>query len=277
MSECLDDLIGKQCRVEARLECDRSNALYVALDDTLKFRDGDPLPLLHHWLNFWDVSPPVATGEDGHRAKGGLIPQMPLPRRMWAGGNIEFLAPLEFGQKVTRTSRITGIEPKQGRSGNLIFVTIVHELANNAGLAIIEKQTLVYREAAKGIQLLPKPVPVPTAVWHEEMQPDPVLLFRFSALTMNSHRIHYDQTYSTEHEGYPALVVQGPLQAMMLLRLAERHLEYPIRTFKFQGQSPAFDGLPLHVCGQPEGEGGTLWTQQGEEKSMIASVTCQKP
>ena len=271
MSE-FDAWIGRsQSQIDV-LEPGRSNALSVALGEDRVLKAGDPLPLLHHWLYFWDVKPPRALGNDGHPAKGDFLPPVPLPRRMWAGGRLTFHKPLLLGASVTKTSTILTVTEKTGRTGTLIFVTVQHEFDAGDGVAITEEQDLVYREPATTRLPLPVPAPAPESAWAEQIDPDPVLLFRYSALTMNGHRIHYDRPYAIEEEAYPALVVHGPLQATLLIRLAERNLVEPITQFSFRGQQPAFDGVALSVCGSPGQNGAEVWTQQGEAKNMVATV-----
>lgn len=272
MSE-FEDWIGRSQSNTDVLDPASSNALDVALGGEGALQVGDPLPLLDHWLHFWDVKPPAGLGADGHPAKGGFLPPVQLPRRMWAGGRLTFHRPLLLGQRVTRTSTITAVTQKTGRSGTLVFVTVRHDLDAGAGVAVSEEQDLVYREPAPGMLPLPGAVPAPDAAWRETVDPDTVLLFRYSALTMNGHRIHYDRPYATDEESYPALVVHGPLQAALLIRLAARSLDRPISGFEFRGQQPAFDGVPLHVCGDATTGGADLWTQQGEAKNMVATVT----
>ena len=267
--------IGRQESIADVLDPARTNALRAALGDVTPLRAGDALPLLHHWLYFWDVRPPEGLGVDGHPARGGFLPAVPLPRRMWAGGRLTFHRPLQVGAAVTRTSTIRDVTAKSGRSGDLVFVTVEHELADAAGLAVTEQQDIVYRGAAAPGSIA-APVALaerPAAAWQGQVMPDPVLLFRYSALTMNGHRIHYDRPYAMDEEAYPALVVHGPLQATLLIDLAARHAPAPIATFTFRGQAPAFDGTVLHVCGEPGDGGADLWTQQGEAKNTVASVT----
>jgi 3-methylfumaryl-CoA hydratase len=271
MSE-FNEWVGRSQSVTDVLDPARSNALSVALGGEGDRATGDALPLLHHWLYFWDVKPPAALGPDGHPAKGGFLPPIPLPRRMWAGGRLNFLKPLLLGSKVTRTSTITAVSEKTGRSGTLVFVTVHHELDAGDGIAVSEEQDLVYREPAAAAVPAPVAAPAPSAPWVEVQNPDPVLLFRYSALTMNGHRIHYDRPYAVNEEAYPGLVVHGPLQATLLARLAASNLPGPITGFDFRGQQPAFDGLPLYVCGTATVGGAELWTQQGEAKNMVATV-----
>jgi 3-methylfumaryl-CoA hydratase len=276
MSEDHSAWIGRREEVCDVLDPARSNALRAAMGEAVPLRDGDPLPLLHHWLYFWDVRPPEELGPDGHPRRGGFLPPVALPRRMWAGGRLRFLQPLLLGERVTRVSTILKVEAKSGRSGNLVFVTVEHRLSGARGEAVIEEQDIVYREpAAPGTVTAPAGEGEPPATaWRRDLLPDTILLFRYSALTMNGHRIHYDRPYATDEEAYPALVVHGPLQATLLLDLATRNLSTPIAAFDFRGQSPAFDGTTLHICGEPTEDGATLWTEQGAEKNMVATVTC---
>lgn len=267
-----EDWIGRSQSTTDVLDPARSNALDIALGGEGALKAGDAMPLLDHWLHFWDVKPPAGLGVDGHPAKGGFLPPVPLPRRMWAGGRLNFHKPLLLGQAVTRTSTITAVTEKTGKSGTLVFVTVRHDLDAGEGLAVSEEQDLVYREPAPGVLPMPVAAPAPVAAWVETVQPDTVLLFRYSALTMNGHRIHYDRPYAMGEESYPALVVHGPLQAALLVRLAARNLGRPIAGFDFRGQLPAFDGVPLHVCGEVTQDGAEIWTQQGEAKNMVATV-----
>jgi 3-methylfumaryl-CoA hydratase len=193
-----------------------------------------------------------------------------------AGGQLKFLKPLIVGDRVTRTSTITKVEAKSGKSGHLVFVTVEHRLSGADGLAVIEAQDIVYREpAAPGAPAPPAPDSAPPgAAWQHSLNPDVVLLFRYSALTMNGHRIHYDRPYAVGQESYPALVVHGPLQATLLAALAARHCATPLTGFDFRGQSPAFDGTTLHVCGGATAIGAQLWTEQGGTKNMVATATC---
>lgn len=275
MSDDFSAWVGKQETATDTIDAVRCNALLSALGEPGGLKTGDVMPLLHHWLHFWTVVPPAGLGEDGHPAKGGFLPPVPLPRRMWAGGRLTFHQPMHLGESVTKTSTILKVEAKSGKSGNLVFVTVQHELSGEGGLAITEEQDLVYREAAAAGSIpAPEPGhPAPDTVWRADVNPDTVLLFRYSALTMNGHRIHYDLPYAKDEEAYPALVVHGPLMATLLASLAAKNLGKPLASFSFRGQSPAFCGLPLHVCGEPEGDGASLWTQQGGTKRMVASAS----
>lgn len=275
MSDDFSAWVGKSETVTDVLEPARSNALRAALGEDGILKAGDAMPQLHHWLYFWNVVAPAGLGPDGHPAKGGFLPPVPLPRRMWAGGRLKFVAPLHLGEAVTKVSTIKSVTAKSGKSGDLVFVTVEHQLSNAAGLAIIEEQDLVYKgETAPGALKAPASEgPAPSAPWQASVMPDTVLLFRYSALTMNGHRIHYDLPYAMDEEAYPALVVHGPLQATLLADLASKSLGKPLATFDFRGQVPAFAGTRLDICGEPADVGGAFWTEQSGGKNMVATVT----
>ncbi|MEO6091623.1 MAG: MaoC family dehydratase N-terminal domain-containing protein [Novosphingobium sp.] len=276
MSEDYTSWVGRSEERTDVLDPARSNALLSALGEGSAGGAGEPLPLLHHWLYFWDVRPPAGLGTDGHPARGGFLPPVALPRRMWAGGRLSFHAPLLLGEAVTRVSTILKVNTKSGKSGSLVFVTVEHRLTGGDGLAIVEEQDIVYREAAAAgsIAMPSGDAEPPQAAWSAKISPDPVLLFRYSALTMNGHRIHYDLPYAMEEEAYPALVVQGPLQATILAAHASRHLGKPLTRFDFRGQTPAFSGVALQVCGDPAEGGASLYTAQGGGTCMVANAGC---
>jgi 3-methylfumaryl-CoA hydratase len=276
MSEDFSAWVGREETASDVLEPARTNALRTALGETVPLAPGAPLPLLHHWLYFWDVRPPAGVGVDGHPARGGFLPPVSLPRRMWAGGRLQFLQPLLVGETVTRVSTIMKVEAKSGRSGNLVFVTVRHALSGAGGSAVIEEQDIVYRDAAApGSMSLPRgDAGTPSPCWRRDIMPDTLLLFRYSALTMNGHRIHYDRPYAMDEEAYPALVVHGPLQATLMADLAARHLDRPITGFEFRGAQPAFEGTLLHICGEPTDTGANLWTEQGGGRNMAATISC---
>jgi 3-methylfumaryl-CoA hydratase len=243
-------------------------ALAATLDrDDAVPEAGTPLPPLAHWLYFLPVHLAREIGEDGHARRGGFLPPVPLPRRMWAGGRLTWETgnPLRVGDTARRISRIASVSHKSGRSGDLVFVTVVHELHNASGLALAEEHDIVYRGAAQPGDPVPAPVAAETAApWQRELTPDDVLLFRYSALTFNGHRIHYDRRYVTEVEGYPGLVVHGPLIATLLLDLLRRHTDRAVRRFEFKAVRPTFDGRPMRVSGRPDGNRIALWAQDHE-------------
>jgi len=231
---------------------------------------GDPLPPLWHWLSFLPAPRASETGVDGHPKRGGFLPPVDLPRRMWAGSRLEWEPgnTLRIGDAMQRRSEIVAVKRKEGRSGVLVFVTVRHCLSNGHGLAVTEEQDLVYRDAPRPGDPAPAPVAEPRdASWRRDVTPDEVMLFRYSALTFNGHRIHYDRPYATAVEGYPGLVVHGPLQATLLTDLLRREASHArLRRFSFQAQRPAFDGRPLGVRGRPAGDGRSveLWTEDHE-------------
>jgi 3-methylfumaryl-CoA hydratase len=241
----------------------------IALSATLDRDDpppvaGDPLPPLWHWLYFLPPARQSAIGTDGHPQRGGFLPPVALPRRMWAGGRLEFIQPLRLGDAVKRTSRIADISAKQGRSGALVFVRVRHEISNERGVALTEEQDIVYRDPPEPGARAEPPRPAPTGEqFGRTITPDPVLLFRYSALTFNGHRIHYDRSYATEVEGYPGLVVHGPLIATLLVDLLRRQRpDARLRAFEFRAVSPLFDTAPFTVCGRFDDlRNASLWAR----------------
>ncbi len=231
---------------------------------------GTVLPPLWHWLYFLPQHRQSELGPDGHARRGGFLPPVPLPRRMWAGGRLQWLAqnPLLVGDAVRRLSRIESVTHKAGRSGELVFVLAKHEVHNARGLALIEEHDIVYRAAAHPGDPVPPPVAAEEgAAWQREIVPDAVLLFRYSALTFNGHRIHYDRQYVTEVEGYPGLIVHGPLIATLLVDLVRRQApDAFIKAFNFKAVRPTFDLHPFRINGQPSSDGKSvrLWAQDHE-------------
>lgn len=252
-------------------------ALAALLDRAHEYQLGDELPPPAHWLYFLPAVRQSELGSDGHPRRGGFLPPVPLPRRMWAGSRIEFHRTLRTGEEISRTSRIVAVNSKHGRSGSLIFVRIVHEIRSGAALAITEEQDIVYRDTPQtgGAS---EPIRAPTSMapggahWIREIVPEPVLLFRYSALTFNAHRIHYDRPYATQIEHYPGLVVQGPLIATLLLDLVHRSVPTTtVRRFSFRAVSPLFDLARFFLCGKPDDSDPRslhLWAQ--DEAGMLA-------
>lgn len=253
-----------------------------ALANTLD-RDDPPaqagtlLPPLWHWLQFLPQHRQSEIGPDGHPHRGGFLPPVSLPRRMWAGGRLQWQTanPLRVGDMVRRDSRIQSVTHKAGRTGDLVFVVVRHGIFNAAGLAVTEEQDIVYRAMAQPGEAPAAGTPAPQeAAWSRELTPDPVWLFRYSALTFNGHRIHYDRGYATDVEGYPGLVVHGPLIATLLMDLLRRqHADARVASFQFKAMRPTFDLHPFRVSGQalaPNEPGhGTsagvqLWAQDHE-------------
>jgi 3-methylfumaryl-CoA hydratase len=236
---------------------------------------GDVLPPLWHWMLFQEWVPASGLGPDGHPRRGGFLPPVhDLPRRMWAGGRVEFLGDLRTGDPVRRTSTILKIQEKAGGTGRLVFVTVRHEIYGPSGRCIAEEQDIVYRgaEGAAVKAAAPAPSPRPDA-FTRTVQPDPVLLFRYSALTANGHRIHYDLGYVTGEEGYPGLVVHGPLQATWLADLVRR--SWPgasIARFAFRGRRPAFHQDSLTLLGY-EGDGALRLETRDHEGAVCMEAT----
>jgi 3-methylfumaryl-CoA hydratase len=226
---------------------------------------GDVAPPLGHWLYFLPQARQSQIGPDGHPNRGGFLPPVPLPRRMWAAGRLTWEpdTPLRVGDEARRHSRIESVTHKRGRSGEMVFVQVRHEVHNAHGLCVSEEQDLVYRAAPQPGEQPPAPTPAPAdAAWRREIVPSDVLLFRYSALTFNSHRIHYDRRYATEVEGYPSLVVHGPLIATLLVDLVQRHAPGRfVRRFEFRAVRPTFDPHPFFVNGAPAADGQSvqLW------------------
>jgi 3-methylfumaryl-CoA hydratase len=232
---------------------------------------GMPLPPLWHWLYFLPLYRQSEVGPDGHAKRGGFLPPVPLPRRMWAGSQFEFSQPPpRVGDRISRISTIADVTEKSGRTGPLVFVKVRHEIRANdeQSPAIVEFHDIVYREAPKPDDPAPPPKAAQSqARWQRRWVPDDVLLFRYSALTFNGHRIHYDRKYVTEVEGYPGLIVHGPLIATLLLDLLR--LELPdavVRRYEFRAVRPLFDIHPFEVCGEPSADGKSvrLWAKDHE-------------
>ena len=209
------------------------------------FNPGTRLPPLWHWIFFLEGLPPPELGPDGHPARGGFLPPVELPHRMWAGGSLEFFSDLKLGFEVEKRSRIIDIEHKQGRSGELVFVKVLHEIRHEGALALSEVHDIVYKEASN--RVAPAQPGPPAAKSSRPFRPDSTLLFRYSALTFNGHRIHYDLDYCREVEGYSNLVVHGPLLATMLAGFAEEIGGRPLRTFRYRGVRPSLLGSTLSV------------------------------
>ena len=244
---------------------------------------GSALPTLWHWLYFLPMHRQSEIGADGHAKRGGFMPPVPLPRRMWAGSQFEFNAPVRVGDAVARTSTITDVTQKQGRSGKLVFVAVRHELRCNGAAAdsqpaLVELHDIVYREAKQPADVEPTPVAAATgATWQRVIVPDAVLLFRYSALTFNGHRIHYDRKYVTEVEGYPGLIVHGPLIATLLMDLLRRNApDAQVASFKFKAVRPTFDLHPFKVNGQRDGNTVKLWAQDHEGWLTMDAVATLK-
>ena len=225
-------------------------------------KPGDAAPLTVHWCLAQPVYPMSELGPDGHPTRGGFLPPVPLPRRMWAGGELEFFEPLRVGDESTRTSRIADVTMKTGSTGVLCFVSVDHLVTSPRGTALRERQDIVYRDISTAPSAAPAKAPAapPVAKHRESYMADPVLLFRYSALTFNGHRIHYDRDYVTKVEGYPGLIFHGPMQAAFLVEMAARlHGGTAPRKFSYRGAQPLFEGSEFSVNATETAVGLDLW------------------
>ena len=244
--------------------------------ETPPWRESEAPPL-GHWLNFLPNALQSEIGPDGHPRRGGFMPPVTLPRRMWAGSRLTFPGAILLGAPIERRSVIRNVELKTGRSGDMVFVTVSHEVWAAGVLAVTEEQDIVYRDAPKPGETAPiaaKPDETPAAEWSRTVAPDPVLLFRYSALTYNGHRIHYDRDFCREVEGYPGLVVHGPLIATLLLdHYLRRHPGARINAYSFRAQSPLFDIAAFQLNGRETETGAELWAVGADGRlAMKATV-----
>ncbi|MCB1887796.1 MAG: MaoC family dehydratase N-terminal domain-containing protein [Rhodocyclaceae bacterium] len=241
---------------------------------------GDPLPPLWHWLYFLPLDPQSSLGPDGHAERGGFLPPVPLPRRMWAGGRFGFMSPLRVGERVSRTSTVWSVKAKEGRSGPLVFVTVRHQFHAGDTVHLWEEHDIVYRGAPAPDEPKPAPLRPGEGAFRRVMVPDDVLLFRYSALTFNGHRIHYDRRYATSVEGYPGLVVHGPLIATLLLDLVGREMpDRHVSAYSFRALRPTFDGAPFSLHGTLD-EGGSavrLWACDADGCQTMEATASLRP
>jgi len=274
------DWVGKSETSDSFVDAFPADYFTATLDrDDAPFADGDALPPAWHYFYFPEVVRLADTGRDGHRAKGHFTPPIPLPRRMWAGSKMTFDSPIRIGEKVKKKVTLSGVAPKDGKSGRLCFVTTTEEVFGEDGrLTTTEERTQVYREEADPNAPPPAPRPAPMeAVWSRTIEPSTVLLFRYSALTMNSHRIHYDKDYVRDVEGYPGLLVHGPLTMTLMLDLFRREMpDATMKSFSLRAISPVYDTMNFSVHGAPGEDDGTctLWAMTGDGAlAMQADVT----
>jgi 3-methylfumaryl-CoA hydratase len=259
--------IGREQVVEDVMDPARAEALHATLGRPgAPPTAGDPLPPLWHWIYFWSIAPMSALGRDGHLALGHFLPPIDLPRRMWAGSRFTFHRSPILGAPAERTSNVADVTMKQGRSGPLAFVTVHHRVSDSSGVCIEEEQDLVFRGAPEpASDPVPAKVAAPdTPAWVRRVTADPVLLFRFSALLFNGHRIHYDGDYARDTEGYPGLVVHGPLLGLLMCQLAldESAARQPA-SYRFRLSQPIFAPQGFAVAGSPldGGREARLWVQ----------------
>jgi 3-methylfumaryl-CoA hydratase len=244
--------IGTAQRVGDDIHIGPVRSMLALLDDTTtELNNGSALPPMWHWLYFLPHAPQSEIGADGHPKRGDFMPPIELPRRMFAGARLSFLSPLVIGRPAERIGTIRSVSEKEGASGRLVFVSVNYQIRQGGHVCIEEDQDIVYR-AMGG----PTPMPVmaalpppPPGAWVRMIRPDSTLLFRYSALTFNGHRIHYDRPYAIETEGYPGLVVHGPLTATLLIELVRQNSERAVRRFSFRARAPLFDVAPFRIIG----------------------------
>lgn len=269
--------VGRSETTSDLISADRVAALAATLGLDQAYHDGETLPPGWHWIFFNTMVLRQDVGVDGHPKRGGFLPPIALPRRMWAGSRITYNGGLTIGEGSERTSVISKVQAKKGRGGELVFVTVTHTTRCRGRDSIVEEQDIVYREPpapdAPAAVLTPAPA---AGEWRQDVTPDSVLLFRYSALTCNGHRIHYDLPYARDAEGYPNLVVHGPLTATLLQNFVMscapgRHL----KRFEFRGVHPLFLGSPFSLeAAKGEDDGLNLWARGPHgELAMQASAT----
>ena len=257
----LNAWLGKSQVFRDRMDPGHASRIATTLGETVPLQ-GDPLPTLWHWAYFLESIPLDMLGTDGHPARGAFLPPADNRNRMWAGGRVEFLAPLRVGMDAEKTSTVSAIQEKKGRTGSLLFVTVRHEVSQDGKLVIREEQDIVYREPSP-----PKLVGsehAPVSQWKDRVEPSAVMLFRYSAVTFNGHRIHYDHPYVTQTEGYPGLVVHGPLIATLMCKAFRRaHPNATLRHLSYRGLRPLIAPTPFDVAGAITAPGqASLWAEQ---------------
>ena len=281
MSGTFDAWVGRVEEATDTISLRQARQMAATLGDSCAgddLKDGAVLPPLWHWMGWTPDAPMAGLGTDGHPAKGGFLPPVPLERRMWAGGRLQFQSALRIGQPMQRRSEILKIVEKTGSSGNMVFVTVGHQTHGPSGLAVTEEQDIVYVAMPQSFSP-PPPVAAPdTSEWAEHPVIDTARLFRFSALTFNAHRIHFDLPYAMDVEKYPGLIVHGPLQAMLLMEAARRH-KAPAQpgSFRFRGVRPLFHFNALRLMGLPVQNGAQALCTVMEDNlvCMQADVTWQ--
>jgi 3-methylfumaryl-CoA hydratase len=267
--------IGRTESVTDPLTATQALAVAAMLDrDPAPFHEGAPLPPLWQWFYFLPRAPQARLASDGHPERGDFLPPIPLPRRMFAGARVAIHQPLILGRPVERQGTIANVTVKQGKSGALAFVTVAYRFVQDGVLAMEEEQDIVYREPGAPVA---RPVPgvlpvLAPGAWTRTVAPDTRLLFRFSALTFNAHRIHYDRPYAMDEEGYPGLVVHGPLTAVLLADLVRRHADRPITGFTFKGLAPLFDGADVRLEAVPTGDQVALTATAPDGNSAMQAV-----
>jgi 3-methylfumaryl-CoA hydratase len=264
--------VGKIREISDVLDPARAAAMHAAFDLSGPApKAGDALPPFWHYAHFWEALRPGGLGRDGHPRTGDFIPDLGLPRRMWAGGALQFHTPILLGIAANKKTKIVDVVQKTARSGPLAIVTLHHEISQNGRMCVCEDQSLIYRREASTNSEKPVPPVAPTdEVIKQSRRFTATDLFRYSALTFNGHRIHYDREYATLVEGYEGLVVHGPILAQMLVHLAQSLLG-DLQSFSFRATSPLFDFEVVEFCAKPTGDGVNLWAR-GPDGRMCLSA-----
>jgi len=259
----LQDWVGRRIETSDVLRPQPACFMQATLDRESDLAEGDALPPLWHWLYFLEAKRASELGRDAHPKRGGFLPPVALPRRMWAGGRFAFHAPLVLGGKAVKTSTIKSVTEKSGRTGTLCFVTVEHAIRQNGELALTEEHDIVYREDPAPTASTPKPAPAPdNAQFSQQITPTQVKLFRYSALTFNGHRIHYDVDYARQVEGYDGLVFHGPLTATFLVDLASTQMGRTPKHFEFRGLAPIAGMAAFQIEGRQDNDALTLWARR---------------
>lgn len=270
----LDAWSGRQTCTSGGVGAQLARQIHATVGDATCPRPGDALPPLWHWCAFAPTAPLDQLGRDGHIRGDALLPPVQLPRRMWAGGGLTFHRDVHVDEPLERLSRVRMVTEKEGKTGPMVLVTVDHEIHGAQGLAIEERHDIVYLQIPdRYAPPTPKPLPAPSV---EEIETPETVLFRYSAVTFNTHRIHYDLNYVKEVEHYPGLVVHGPLQATWLMRAAVRHKGRMPLFFDYRGVHPMIAGAPCDIALREDDEGLALWTGQGGHQCMSARAVWEE-
>lgn len=262
-SKKLLEWINKTTEAEDTIRLQPANFMEATLNRPPKLKEGDNLPPLWHWIYFLEAKPESDLGRDAHPKKGDFLPPIQLPRRMWAGGRFTFYNDLVIGEKAKKITTIKKIVEKEGSAGPLCFITLEHKIYSKDEISIIEEQDLVYLQDQQGSKSLPLAQNnVEKADFSQEIHPSAILLFRYSALTFNGHRIHYDLDYAKNVEGYDGLVFHGPLTATLLLDLALKERKQPIKKYSFRGIAPLSNLDCFWIEGKSEDNAAILWARR---------------
>ncbi len=260
-TETLNAYVGRSRAEHDVVTANQAQAMAALLDrDPAQLQTGAVLPEFWHWIYFKPAVRQSDLGTDGHPRRGEFLPPIELPRRMWAGGRLQFLQSIAIGDEIERKTEIISVEEKQGRSGSLVVLKLRHLISNETGPCVDEQQDLVYCEIPKSDRLpSQQTVQLDDIDWQEIFAADAVILFRFSALTFNSHRIHYDYPYVTQVEGYRSLVVHGPLTALLLLEVAKRHAKTAPASYEYRALGPLFNDEPITLAGRTKRSETEVW------------------